>query len=123
MRGIQQHPESGQVARPQRGDRGADTLVFAADVLRAGAQGFGQALEELPVRRGTSFCTRKISIFMSKFVANENKHKFWVKSFHKPVKISLPAPGFTFCGMVKGCKPLPRIDWANSISLMCPKAS
>ena len=60
---------------------------------------------------------------MSKFVANENKHKFWVKSFHKPVKISLPAPGFTFCGMVKGCKPLPRIDWANSISLMCPKAS
>ena len=50
MRGIQQRAELGLLARAQRGDGGGDTLVFAADVLRAGTQWLGQALDLL--RRG-----------------------------------------------------------------------
>src|SRR5207248_5331298 len=68
-----------------------------------------QGLAAVRRQSGTSFCRRKILIFMFKFKAKETTGKYWVKYFRGAVKILLILRSFICCGMAKDCKPLPPI--------------
>src|ERR1051326_3125306 len=81
-----------------------------------------QAREAFRIRLGVSFCRRRISTFISKFVANENVERFWGRYSHGGLIRILLMPAFICCATEKNCKPLPPTDWENSISSRCRKA-